>query len=82
MQRCSQQQQLGHVVEKLESFLNHFKSLSTFTLVNTRGRLFEIFICSGLLNAQKLDYFIMVRVDLVCGPKALVSILKPIHGPH
>ena len=69
-------------MKQLKSFLNQLKCQYSLSIKYCFGRLSEEFFGPWLLDWQKFYYFIMVRVNDMSFPKAVIPFFNPIYAPQ
>lgn len=69
-------------MEQLQPFLDQFKCFVPLALVDRLSSLLEELLGSWLLNAEELNDLVVVWVEQVGLPEALVALVDAVHGPE
>ena len=82
MDGCSQQKQLGHIVEQFKSLRDELQSQVPVALEDGSRRLLVKLFSTRLLDGEELDDLVVVRVDRVCRPEHLIALVYLINAPQ
>ena len=81
MNGSAKEEQLGHVVEELETLADQLKCEVAIAFEDRPGSLLIELFGPWLLNRQELDHFVVVWIDGMRLPEHLVALLDLINTP-